>query len=332
MIRKLFVFCAITAFGTALVFAQTPPQKAEAPMVRSFSWNSSNGYLGVQTIEVTKENFGKFGLRDVRGVAIEKVIEGSPAAAAGLQTGDVIVALNGEAITSSRKLSRLITEVSPDHSVKLSVVRAGTERELAATVGKQPMPKFENGNFDFKFDFPKDFPNIDVPDVDLSMLRDLPRVGAMPGVPNFGADEFVWHFGNSRQIGIGITPLSKQLAAHFGVESGVMIDDVRENSPAAKAGLKAGDIITEIEGKAVRGDGDLIRAIGEKKEGDISLTIVRSGNRHTVKVTPEESKGGFNFDMPAPRPPGKVNLMPATPGTMPIPMPATEPFFRGRVI
>ena len=96
MLRKLFVFYAIAAFSTAVIFAQTPEPKPGEPLVRSFSWSSNEGYLGVQTGEVTRENFSKFGFREVRGVAVEKVIEGSPAAAAGIQYGDVIVSLNGK--------------------------------------------------------------------------------------------------------------------------------------------------------------------------------------------------------------------------------------------
>jgi membrane-associated protease RseP (regulator of RpoE activity) len=79
-----------------------------------------------------------------------------------------------------------------------------------------------------------------------------------------------------------------------------MIDDVRSDSPAAKAGLKAGDIIVEADGKSVKNEGDLIRAIAEKKEGDVALTIVRDRNRQTISVTPEDVKNGFNsFELPA---------------------------------
>jgi len=59
-----------------------------------------------------------------------------------------------------------------------------------------------------------------------------------------------------------------------------------------KAGLKAGDVIVEADGKEVKGMTDLIRAVNEKKEGDVSLTIVRDKNRQTVRVTPEMSKDG----------------------------------------
>jgi membrane-associated protease RseP (regulator of RpoE activity) len=91
-----------------------------------------------------------------------------------------------------------------------------------------------------------------------------------------------------------VTALTKQLSDHFGVTSGVMINEVRADSPAAKAGLKAGDIIVEVDGKEVKADGDLIRAIQEKKEGDVTITIVRDRHRQTIRVTPEEVKGGFD--------------------------------------
>jgi len=65
---------------------------------------------------------------------------------------------------------------------------------------------------------------------------------------------------------------------------------VRENSPAARAGLKAGDIVTEVDGKAVKTNVDLIRAVGDKKEGDVTLTIVRDKNRQIIRVTPEAAK------------------------------------------
>lgn len=86
------------------------------------------------------------------------------------------------------------------------------------------------------------------------------------------------------QIGVGITPLTKQLAQYFGVEGGILIDDVRPDLPGSKAGLKAGDVIVGIDGEPVRGALGLIRAIDDKKEGDISLTIVRDRKNNTVRL------------------------------------------------
>src|SRR5688500_5348099 len=107
----VFILSGITAAG------QTPPPAPRAETrAFSFSFDGEGGYLGVQTEEVTRENLGKFNLREVRGVGVAKVQEGSPAQAAGIQDGDVIVKVNGEDITSSRKLTRLISEISPEHT------------------------------------------------------------------------------------------------------------------------------------------------------------------------------------------------------------------------
>jgi membrane-associated protease RseP (regulator of RpoE activity) len=119
-----------------------------------------------------------------------------------------------------------------------------------------------------------------------------------------------------------------------------MISNVRENSPASRAGLRAGDIIVDVDGKAVTNNLELMRAIGEKKEGDVQLTFVRDGNRQTVSVTPEAGKdGGFlyefkNEDGVTPPAPGQ-QFKAARPATPPTPMVAPAPMTLlrpGRVI
>lgn len=294
MFRKSFAFILLTASACIVGTAQTPEPKSKGePKVFSFSFDSDGGYLGVQTQEVTRENFSKFGLKEVRGVAVEKVVENSPAQTAGIQNGDVIVKVNGEEITSTRKLTRLIGEISPDHTARITVARSGGERDIDVTLGKRPTPKFGDGAF--SMEFPEGIRKMMPPDA-----REMPNLEKLPRVPGSPDAPMVWTFGNRRQIGIGLITLTDQLADHFDVSGGVMINSVRENSPAAKAGLKAGDIIVEVEGKVVKTDREFIRAIAEKKEGDVSLTIVRDRNRQTVRVTPEEVKGRFNnfFEFP----------------------------------
>lgn len=326
MYIKSLVTVLIVTSSFVLVFGQTPEAKADkekAVQAFNFAFGGDGSYLGVQTQEVTKENFGKFGLTSVRGVAVEKVLENSPAEAAGLQAGDVIVRFENEEVTSVRKLTRLISEVAADHQVKITVLRNNSEQDINATLGKRPIPKFENGSFTYTF-----------PDLKLGELKDFPTIPQTPELPKLmttpGSEgkEFTWTLGGGRQIGIGVMSLTKQLAAHYGVESGLLVNNVRENSPAAKAGLKAGDIIVEAEGKTVKGDFDLIRTINGKKEGDVSITYVRDGKRQTVSVTPEASKdGGFIFrtgdehGLMVPKAPGqfktalpKTPMAPMTPG------------------
>ncbi len=337
MMQKALALILFVLIGISAANAQTPDSKGEkAAKVFSWTFNSDGGYLGVQTEEVTRENLSKFDLREVKGVGIESVVDGSPAQSAGLQKGDVIVKVNGDEITSSRKLTRLIGEISPDHQARITVVRNGNERELTVTLGRRPTPKFADGRF-FEFNGPAG--KFEMPPMaEMPNLTKLPRIESMPLPPDVPDAPMVFSFGSRRQIGVGMTLLTKQLAAHFGVDGGALVTDVRENSPAAKAGIKAGDIITEADGKAVGGDYDLGQVIREKKEGSVTLTIVRDRNRQTVTVMPEEVKGGFDglfeFSTPnvpdGPPSPGVFKLTrPITPGA---PLPLNQLLIPGRVI
>ena len=337
MYSKSLIFLGFLGFVTFVPSpgtAQTPePQRDRG--AQGIFWSFEEGsYLGVQTIEVNRANFAKFGLLDVRGVAVEKVLDGSPAQSAGLQEGDVIVRFNGQEVGSSRILTRLVNEVSPDHTARVTVIRGGAERELNVTIGKRPMPRFNEGSFNFKF--PDGFPHVDIPNIQIPPMPPMPKIDVMPHIdvpdmPEFHFDHnFAWGFPR-RQVGVSLIGMTKQMADSFGVKGGAMISEVRENSPAAKAGLKAGDIIVEVDGKSVGSDRDLIRAMGEKNQGDVTLTIVRDRNRQTVKVTPEEGKGGFHFGVPdAPKTPRTMNMV--RPDKMSAPIPLNQLMVPGRVI
>lgn len=328
MLRKIPAFILLAFSSYTIIYSQKTPDPTKKPektaQTSAFSFQFDGGsYLGIEAQEVTKENFGKFGLSEVRGVAVEKVLENSPAAQAGLQTGDVIIRFENEEVTSVRKLSRLIAEVAPDHRVELTILRGGSEQKITATMGKREFPAVFNGNFKMEM------PNIQIPK--MPEMPKTPRVEVLP--PNVQGGAFIWKgdgetgffFGANRQIGVSVSSLTKQLGEYFGVESGkgLLINNVRENSPAAKAGLKAGDVITEVEGKEIKTNADLIRALNDKKEGDVQLTIIRDRNRQTVSITPEKLKGNFEplFDENSPAVNLRMNLpqMQTTPFTMPVP-------------
>ena len=93
--------------------------------------------------------------------------------------------------------------------------------------------------------------------------------------------------GSTRRIGVATSALGKQLADYFGVTHGVLVSSVEEGSPAEKAGLKAGDIVTEADGRKVEDADDLTRALSAKEEGEVTLTVVRDRKSRTVRVTPE---------------------------------------------
>jgi membrane-associated protease RseP (regulator of RpoE activity) len=237
---------------------------------RTFSIMLAGGtFLGVGTEDISKENMARYGMREVRGAGVTQVLKDSPAEKAGLKKDDVILRFEGEAVTSARKLSRLVSESAPDQTVRITISRGGAEQEVSATLSKH------NGNnllgAAIRDDVLKQFP------------KDWPQVQG-------GDGNFVFNFGANRRIGVGTQTLTKQLADFFGAkDGGVLITSVTDNSPAAKAGLKAGDVITAIDGEKVDSSGDITRALNKKQEGEVSLTILRDHASRNIVLTPEKS-------------------------------------------
>src|SRR5882672_3239807 len=106
----------------------------------SFSFFLGGGaFLGVSAEDISKENMGRYGMREVRGVGVTQVIKDSPAEKAGLKKDDVILRFDGESVTSTRKLTRLVSESSPDQTVRITISRGGGEQEVSATLSKHHM-------------------------------------------------------------------------------------------------------------------------------------------------------------------------------------------------
>jgi serine protease Do len=302
MLRKSFAFILLITMTCAITFAQdeTPEskenkeKKARQQLGRVYTLFGGGSYLGVQTREVTKENYAKFGLSRVRGVAVEKVLKDTPAAKAGLQDGDVIIRFNGEAVTSTRKLTRLISEVAADHTADLTVLRNGAEQNISVTMGKRPGARVFSGTFDMPNVTIPEIPNFEMPDIEIPKIEIPEGVYDLEKLPDGeGKNRVIWNFSSNRVIGVGVSGLNKQLGDYFGVADGkgLLINSVAKDSPAEKAGLKAGDVIVEVDGREVKNSFDLIRLVNEKKEGGINLTVIRDKKRQTISVTPEKRKG-----------------------------------------
>jgi membrane-associated protease RseP (regulator of RpoE activity) len=240
----------------------------------------------------------RYGMRESRGVGVTQVVKDSPAEKAGLRKDDVILRFEGESVTSVRKLTRLVSEVAPDQTVRLGISRSGGEQEVSATIAKRDnsINAFHRLEGLQGFEGLKKLEGMD-------KLKDLHKLFPPDGTPGKnvwkwegpgggGEDNFVFSLGNHRRIGVSTMQLTKQLADYFGIADGkgVLVTAVTDDSPAAKAGLKAGDVITGVDGEKVEAAGDLSRAINKKKDGDVTLTIVRNKNQRTITVTPKAAE------------------------------------------
>jgi serine protease Do len=245
------------------------------------------------------------------GVRIEDVDQDSAASKAGLKAGDVVTEFDGEKVRSARQFSRLVEETPGGRLVKLGILRDGKRQTIDVTP--------ENRAFSWGFDGDRIGRDIARGMRDLEprlreieprlreiepRLRELePRLREMeprlreiePRLREFRFDgpAFNFDFDNMMpvsprtRLGVQIESLSPQLAQYFGVkDGGVLVSSVTTGSAAEKAGLKAGDVITSINGDRVRDYDDLVGELRDKT-GEVTIGVTRDKKETTVKATIE---------------------------------------------
>jgi predicted metalloprotease with PDZ domain len=251
-------------------------------------------YLGVR-VEATEDD---------SGVRVVEVGRGTPAAAAGIEVDDVIVAFGDTPITTTQSLLDAVAAAEVDSTVSLTVRRGDEEVTLDATIGSIETMRFEGGNMPFSFGFG----------------------GRGPGErgPRFGQMQF---FSGSGRLGVAFVTLDETTAEELGVSltEGAYIREVIADSPAAEAGLEAGDIITAVNSEPVDAERTLRDRLIAYEPGDtITLTVIRGEETLEIEVTLGEPEfqmmdlgqffnfgedGAFRFELPIPSMPD----MPVTP-------------------
>ncbi|HUE86864.1 MAG TPA: PDZ domain-containing protein [Vicinamibacterales bacterium] len=220
------------------------------------------------------------------GVRVAEVDQDSPASNAGLQAGDIIVEVDGERVRSARQFARLIQETAEGRSVALGVLRAGTRQ----TVNVTP----ESRGFWVGFDgdalgreIARLEPRLRELEPRLRELEPRLREFRFNGPFDFDFDALPRITSPRGRLGVRLNELTPQLAEYFGAaEGGVLVTSVTKDSPADKAGLKAGDVITTIDGERVRRTEDVIDEL-RNKEGDVTVGILRDKEEATLKATIE---------------------------------------------
>ena len=223
-----------------------------------------SGYLGVSIEEITAEKAKELKLAAERGVYISEVSEDSPAAKAGLKAGDIVTEFNGQRVEGTVQFRRMVRETPAGRTVQLTVWRDGRSQNLSAQLGSA-RDRVMRGMC------------ISPPDIHIEM-------------PRFEAFAMV---GRTPLLGIQADDISGQLGTYFGVPDGegILIREVREDSPAAKAGLKAGDVIIKVDGERVKTTSDLRAKLREKRESKtVAVGVIRKGAETSVNVEIEQPK------------------------------------------
>jgi serine protease Do len=269
------------AIGTALMAALMIPsanaQVVVTPRARAAQVvRSERPWLGIGVKDVTDaETAKKLNLKETRGVEITNVDENSPASKAGIKEGDVVLEYNGQPVEGGEQLSRLVRETPIGRTVKLGVWRGGAMQSLSATIeaSKGPQVFIANGNGPIALP-----PDINMPDI---RAFKMPEFENMPGFVTTA---------QSPRIGVITEPLAnqEQFAEFLGVKDGALVKQVTRNSPAEKAGIKAGDVIVKVDDQAVQASGDITRALrAARDKKTVTVVVVRNKKEMPITVTVE---------------------------------------------
>ena len=254
--------------------------------------------IGASIGDVSADDVQARKLTSESGAIIRDVDDDMPAAKSGIKAGDVIVEYDGEKVRSARQLTRLVQETPSGRKVPTVVTRDGTRMTFTLTPEAATMPSVYSFSaplaprsprpprapraprapyFDHDFEMPELPEMPEIPEMPEMPDMPLPRVFVMPRMEMFGGG----------RLGVSIQSLSDQMATYFGVDDGVLVTEVDEDSAASKAGFKAGDVITKINGTVVEDTGDLMRELSGAS-GEVSIEIVRDRKAQTLKATLEE--------------------------------------------
>jgi len=220
------------------------------------------GYIGATIQNLNDEMAASFGLGGRKGAVVADLVPGGPAQKAGVQPGDVVVAVNGHPVTSPNEMTREVAKVQAGDVARLDLFRDGKERTVDVHTGLRPSEAqlAQNGGLGGGDD-----------DSDTA-----------PGAPKASP--------NAPILGMSLVPLSPAARAEFNLSEtvhGVIVQGVRGSSDAGEKGLKRGDVIVRAGDREVASASDVSAAVGEwKKAGrtSIPLAINRGGRTLFVPI------------------------------------------------
>ncbi|MFM8534082.1 MAG: PDZ domain-containing protein, partial [Acidimicrobiia bacterium] len=214
----------------------------------------SRGVIGVQVSAVPQEALAEFGLKSRRGALVGSVTRGRPAQKAGIEPGDIILVCNGTAVRTRDELVATVTATKPGTTVPVKILRDKTERTVSVTVDE----------------------------LDLEAENSAPEERRTSAQPEEEP---------SQGFGITLTTLNAETARRLRLPAdtqGVVVSEVEQGSPAFRAGLAAGDVITRVNRQAVRTAQEASRILAQVPSGGTAFLLVNSrGTEQFVTIRKE---------------------------------------------
>jgi S1-C subfamily serine protease len=241
---------------------------------------------------------------DVRGAKVRSVEAASAAEKAGIKENDVIVRFDGEAVRSASQLARLVGETPAGRAVPIEVTRGGATQTLTATLseGGGRVRVFSGTGMPGMREFHMEMPDWEVEAPEPPEPPEAPDAPRAPMPPHAPLPPHAWSWesddghdrifrmlgGGPRKLGVEYVEVGEQLASYFKLagKTGVLVSAVDEGGPAAKAGMKAGDVILKLGTETIADGDDLRDAVAAAEGGqEVTVTVQRDGRPLDLKVT-----------------------------------------------
>jgi serine protease Do len=248
----LLITHASCAFGDALNLPANLPE---------FLLYSSQGYLGVYFGEVDNERANALHLKDAHAEVV-MVDHDAPAGKSGLKVHDVILQLDGQAVDNVDQLRRRLRDMPSGRTVTLLISRDGNRINVTVQLcDKAVLQQAWLQHFSV--------PEPAAPAAGQSFLGNAPSGGSA------FLDSMI---PRALYVGADVNPVRTQLADYFGVKSGtgLLVESVDDPSPAARAGLKAGDVVVKVDSQQMTSKNDWLKAIRNHRGQPVQVTVMRN--------------------------------------------------------
>jgi S1-C subfamily serine protease len=270
---RLVVVCAIGALAgiTSLAVAEQHSIVAQDPT--AMLGHGSQGYLGVELRDIDNDRAAALKLKDVTGAEIIMVDRDAPAGKAGLHPHDVVLQMNGQAVAGEEQFRRMLHETPAGRTISLVISRDGQQRTVSIQLADRAT---------LEQDAWSQHTVVPAPDGDDGYILQGPSDhGFNSGSGFFGAFSL-----GSPSVGVELDVLGSQLADYFGVKNGqgLLVKHVADNSPASRAGLKAGDVITSANGQTMATLNEWVKMLHANRGKQVQVTLVRNHKEQTVTL------------------------------------------------
>jgi serine protease Do len=245
-----------------------------------FLFFSAQGYLGVGLVEVDADHIGALRLKDTHGAEVVMVDHDAPVGKSGLlKIHDVILELDGQPFDNVDQLRRRLREMPSGRTVSLSISRDGNP--ITITVQLCDRAVLEQQAWSQHYIVPEP-------------PRAAPSGGGQSSFLGAKTPAAVDFFDIALPKGMGaeLNPVQKQLADYFGVRSGtgLLVESVDYQSPAGRAGLKAGDVVVKVESQQMASRNDWLKAMRTHRGQLVQVTVMRNKQEQVLTMSAGKPK------------------------------------------